>query len=104
MNLALTLSVAAATFLAGCGGGGEDVSPAEAARMLLDQSGECFAIAAGRTSPDKFNAAAADISSVAMDAVCLAWPAGATADCRAAYAAMARPYSEPSQCKVVPSN
>ena len=69
--------------------------------MLLDQSGECFAVAAGRTTPDKFNAAAAEISSVAMDAVCLAWPAGVGIDCRAAYSALSRPYTDGGQCKVV---
>lgn len=92
-----------AAVLAGCGGGGrEELSPTEAVSMLLDQSGECFAVAAGRVGPDRFNTAAADIASVPMDQVCLAWPAGIAIDCLAAYAALSRPYSDAGQCKVTP--
>lgn len=103
-HFARFVGVAAGLILDGFGGGSEAVSPTEAARMLLDQSGECFAVASGRTSPDKFNSQAADISSVAMDAVCLAWPAGNAIDCRAAYTALSRPYSDGGQCKVVPAS
>lgn len=78
------------------------MSPTEAARMLLDQSGECFAVAAGRVSPDKFDATAADIASVPMAQVCLAWPAGLAIDCPAAYAALSRPFIDGGQCKMEP--
>lgn len=68
--------------------------------MLLDQSGECFAVAAGRVSPVKFDATAADIASVPMDQVCLAWPAGIAIDCQSLYAALSLPYTDAGQCKV----
>ena len=91
-----------AAVLAGCGGGGrEELSPAEAASMLLDQSGECFAVAAGRVGPDRFNAVAAAIASVPMADVCLAWPVGLPIDCQAAYAAMSRPFSDGAQCRAI---
>ena len=99
-RIACYISVLAALALTGCGGGGSNVSPTEAARMLLDQTGECFAVASGRVPPDKFDAMATDIASVPMDQVCLAWPAGIAIDCPAAYAALSRPYSDAGQCKV----
>ena len=100
-HFARFVGVAAGLILAGCGGGSEAVSPTEAARMLLDQSGECFAVAAGRVGPDRFNAVAAAIASVPMADICIAWPVGLPIDCQAAYAAMSRPFSDAAQCRAI---
>lgn len=89
-------ALALAVVLAGCGGG--DPSPTDAVKLLLDQGGECYAVAAGRVPPAKFNAAAADIASVPMAQVCAAWPAGLAIDCPAAYAALSKPFTDAKQC------
>ena len=88
------LFVLVATLLSACGGSA--ISPAEAFRLLLDQGAECYAVAAGRVSPERFNAVAADIASVAQPTVCMAWPAGLTIQCADAYALYSKPYS--SRC------
>lgn len=85
------LAVLAALLLAGCGGGG-GADPAQAVRLMLDQVGECFSVAAGRATPDQFNAAAAEIASVPEAQVCAAWPAGVSIPCSRAYAIYSKPY------------
>ena len=99
-HLMLLPSILAVVICTACGGGGSDTAPNEASSLLLDQIGECFAVASGRSMPDRFNSAAERIASVPMADVCANWTAGTSIDCRAAYSQLARPYSTPGQCNI----
>lgn len=87
----LLLAIALAATLAACGGGGP--TDQEAVSLLLEQGGECYAVASGRTAPDRFNAAAAGIASTAQAAVCAAWPPGMSIACADAYALYSRSFA-----------
>ena len=92
MKTALARYAAPLTFalLAACGG---DSGPSakDAVRMLLDQSAECWTVAAGRKSSDHFNAVASVIASVPQSAVCSAWPIF-NVPCADVYAAYSKPF------------
>lgn len=91
LRLLLVIAIATTATATACGGGGPTAQ--EAARMLLDQGGECYAVAAGRSAPHKFNSTAADIASVAQPDVCMAWPASLSISCADYYAMYSKPFS-----------
>lgn len=87
----LLLAIAIAATMAACGGGG--MTDREITKLLIDQGVECYAVAAGRLPPDRFNAAAAGIASMAQATVCAAWPPGMSIACADAYALYSRPFA-----------
>ena len=86
----LLLAIAIAATMAACGGGG--MTDREITKLLIDQGVECYAVAAGRLPPDRFNARAADIASVPLDTACFAWPPGLLVGCTDSYLLYSKPY------------